>query len=175
MANCYTCTNILVQPELSICDTDQDNQCFVDENDPYFVGDKLLWQLCRQQTPCPPPLWFPVECVRPFYGGGGADIMSLYSSEFQNPLFQVLRRRLCPCQYFTINYYCIFHCTYKSHNRKKSKCKMYTFHLSYNAISRPCHLTFFPQQGLIYATLHISLTFKMGKDLFLLPTWLSLQ
>ena len=70
MANCYTCTNILVQPELSICDTDQDNQCFVDENDPYFVGDKLLWQLCRQQTPCPPPLWFPVECMRPFWGGG---------------------------------------------------------------------------------------------------------
>ena len=58
--------NILVQPELSICDTDQDNQCFVDENDPYFAGDKFLWQLCRQQTPCPPPLWFAFECVRPF-------------------------------------------------------------------------------------------------------------
>ena len=27
--------------------------------------------------------------------------MSLDSSEFQNPLFQVLRRRPCPCRYFT--------------------------------------------------------------------------
>ena len=92
--------NILVQPELSIWDTDQDNQ---------------------------------------------------------------LRRRLCPCWYFTINYYCIFHCSWPCHSRNPFWCHLSTFQLSYDAISRSCHLTFFPQQGLIYATLYISLIFKMGK------------
>ena len=167
--------NILVQPELSICDTDQDNQCFVDENDPYFVGDKFLWQLCRQQTPCPPPLWFPVECMRPFWGGGGGDKRP-DRVEFQNPLFKGLRGRLCPWRYFTINYYCICHCSCPCHSRNPFWCHLLTFHLSYNAISRSCHLRFFPQQGLNYATLHInSLIFKMGKWPISLPTWLSLQ
>ena len=107
------------------------------------------------------PCGFQLNVWGPF-GEAGAH-MSLYSFEFQNPLFQVLRKRLCPCRYFTINYYCIFHCSCPCHSRNPSWCHLLTFHLSYNAISRSCHLRFVPQQGLIYATLHISLIFKMGK------------
>ena len=47
----------------------------------------------------------------------GQNSMSLYSSEFQSPLFKGLRRRLCPWRYFTINYYCICHCSCPCHNR----------------------------------------------------------
>ena len=130
-----------------------------------FAGSKLL-----VLHPC----GFQLNVWGPF-GGGGGDIRP-YIVEFQNPLFKGLRGRLCPWRYFTINYYCICHCSCPCHSRNPFWCHLLTFHLSYNAISRSCHLRFFPQQGLNYATLHInSLIFKMGKWPISLPTWLSLQ
>ena len=117
-----------------------------------FAGSKLL-----VLHPC----GLHLNVWGPFRGG---DVCPYnYSSEFQNPLFQGLRRRLCPCWYYTINYYCIFHCSWRCHSRNPFWCHLSTFQLSYDVILRSCHLRFFPQQGLIYATLYISLIFKMGK------------
>lgn len=84
--------------------------------------------------------------------------MSLYISEFQNPSFHVLRRRLCPCQYFTTVF--VIALVPVTVTTYLDVICWHLFHLSYNAISRPCHLGMFSQQGLIYATLHISLIIK---------------
>ena len=109
-----------------------------------FAGSKLL-----VLHPC----GFHLNVWRPFRGGGGH--MSQYSSEFQNPLFQGLRKRLCPCWYFTINCYCIFHCSWPCHSRNPFWCHLSTFHLSYDAISRSFHLRFFPNRASFLQHLHL--------------------
>lgn len=118
-----------------------------------FAGSKLL-----VLHPC----GFHLNVWGPFRGGGGGGHMSQYSSEFQNPLFQGLRKRLCPCWYFTINCYCIFHCSWPCHSRNPFWC-----HLSISSVLRCYFKVISPQifspTGPHFCNIYIYLIFKMGK------------
>ena len=67
-----------------------------------------------------------------------------HQSKFQNPSFHILRRKPCPCRYFTIVFALVFVAVAVS---IQSLCHLSPFHLSYVAVSRPCHLSEFTLTG----------------------------
>ena len=96
-------------------------------------------------------------------GGGGGEHMSQYSSEFQNPLFQGLRKRLCPCWYFynqLLLYFPLLLAMSQSQPILMSFVNISSVLRCYFKVISP---QIFSPTGTHFCNIYIYLIFKMGK------------